>query len=280
MNAMLWMAGALFSFSLMAIGGRELADTLSVTQILFFRSLIGLAFALILLRLGRQFQHLRQTRYSLHLWRNTCHIVGQYCWFWGITVLPLAEVFALEFTVPIWTLIIAALFLGETISTRKIAAIVLGLTGVLWIVRPGLQGFSADSLIVLVSAIAYAASHSITKALSGSTHPSIILFYMCAIQLPITFVVALFDWDWPMGLDWIWLLIVGITALGAHYCIAKAMKTAEASAVVVMDFLRLPLIAAAGWLLYDETLEMAVLIGALFMLGANLVRTERKRTMR
>jgi drug/metabolite transporter (DMT)-like permease len=185
--------------------------------------------------------------------------------------LPLAEVFALEFTVPIWTLIIAAIALGEKITARKVLSILLGGLGVMVILQPGIAIINAASFIVLASAICYAVSYAATKSLSSSESVVSILFYMCLIQLPIGLVLSIPNWVWPEGLQWVWLLTIGLTALSAHYCLVNALRYAEASTVVTLDFLRLPLIAVVGALFYSEQLDVALLFGGLLMLTANIV---------
>lgn len=264
------MLGTLLSFCLMAIGARELSGEIGTFQVLFFRGVIALTvISAVIFATGQQ-HLLRTRRLILHTIRNLFHFAGQYGWFVGIGLLPLAQVFALEFTVPLWTAVIAALFLGEQLTKRKLIAILLGFIGVLIIVRPGIEIVSPAALIVLTSAVCYAVSHSSTKSLARSEHPLTILFLMCFIQLPVGFTLALPEWQLPQGTQWLWLAIIGVTALTAHYCMTKAMQHADVSIVVTMDFLRLPVIALVGVFLYQEEFELALLVGALLMLVGNL----------
>jgi len=270
-RAVVWMIGTLLSFSLMAVCARELSGEIATHQTLFIRSAIGLACISIILLASRERVKIKTNRLGLHSLRNIFHFAGQYGWFLGIGLLPLAEVFALEFTVPIWTLIVAAIALGEKITTQKVLSILLGSLGVVVILKPGIAIINAASFIVLASAICYAISHTTTKSLSSSESAVSILFYMCLIQLPIGLLLSISSWVWPAGLQWVWLLVVGLTALSAHYCMVNAMRYAEASTIVTLDFLRLPLIALVGVLLYSEQLEFALLIGGLLMLAGNIV---------
>ncbi|WP_252097728.1 DMT family transporter [Pseudoalteromonas sp. NBT06-2] len=271
MYAVTWMVGALLSFSLMAVCARELAGEVATYQILFFRSAIGLIFVSIILITSKKHINIKTKRLSLHTLRNIFHFAGQYGWFLGIAMLPLAEVFALEFTVPIWTLIIAATALGEKVTIRKIVSVLLGSLGVVIVLQPGISIIDTASFIVLASAIFYAVSHTATKSLSASDSAISILFYMCLIQLPIGLFFSITDWVWPIDMQWLWLLVIGLTALTAHYCMAKAMEYAEVTTVVTLDFLRLPLVALIGVLLYSEKPEFALLIGGLLMLVGNIV---------
>ena len=276
MRAVFWMIGTLLSFSLMAVCARELSGEIATHQTLFIRSAIGLACISIILLASRERVKIQTNRLGLHTLRNIFHFTGQYGWFLGIGLLPLAEVFALEFTVPIWTLIVAAIALGEKITTRKVVSILLGSLGVIVILKPGITIINVASFIVLASAICYSISHTATKSLSSSESAVSILLYMCLIQLPIGFFLSISNWAWPSGLQWFWLLIVGLTALSAHYCLTSAMRYAEATTVVTLDFLRLPLIALIGVLLYSEQLELSLLIGGLLMLAGNVVSLKQQ----
>ncbi len=273
-----WMAGALLSFMAMAVGGRELAGGLSTFQILFFRSLIGLgAISLLLWRAG--WGQARTARPGLHLARNLAHFGGQFGWFYGLGFIPLAEVFAIEFTTPIWTALWAALLLGERVTGPRAAAVGLGLAGLLLILRPGLQGVHPAALAVLASAVCYALSHTLTRRLALGDTPLTILLYMTVIQLPLGLIPSLAGWRWPAAELWPWLVVVGLSALSAHYCMARALALADATVVVPLDFMRLPLIAVVGALLYGEPLSALVLAGAALMLLGNWInlRAEGRR---
>jgi drug/metabolite transporter (DMT)-like permease len=277
-RATLWMSGALFSFMTMAIGGRELAGAVSTFEILFFRSLIGLiAVSIVLSRRG--WGQLATDKFGTHALRNLAHFGGQYGWFYGLGLIPLAEVFAIEFTVPVWTAILAALLLSERITRPRVIAIVLGIAGIWLILRPGLAVVHPAAIAVLLSAVGYALSHTLTKKLAGSDTPLAILFYMTAIQLPLGLFPALPHWVTPPATAWPWLIAVGIAALTAHYCMARALRLADATVVVPMDFLRLPLAAVVGFLFYSEKIEWWVFAGALLILAGSLtnIRAERRR---
>ena len=270
------MSGALLSFMTMAIGARELAGALGTFEILFFRSVIGLIAVSLLL--GRRGWHqISTTKLGLHVVRNCAHFGGQYGWFYGIAFIPLAEVFAIEFTVPVWTALLAALLLGERITRARIVAIALGIAGVWLILRPGSAVVHPAAIAVLLSAVGYALSHTLTKRLAGTDTPLAILFYMTIIQLPLGLIPALTNWVSPPPLAWPWLIAVGLTALSAHYCMARAFRLADATVVVPMDFLRLPLAAVIGFLFYAESIEAWVFAGALVILAGSLINIRAER---
>ena len=273
MNTVLWMMGTLASFSFMAIAARELSGAIDTFQILFFRSLLGLIITSLLIFAKKDLSLFSTTRLKQHFARNITHFGGQYGWFLGLSLLPLATVFALEFTVPLWTAIIAAIFLKERITAKKACAILLGLVAVVIIVNPGNDIFNYASLIVLAAAIFYALAYVSSKSLTNTEHPMTILFYMCLIQLPLGLVFTLLNWHTPNFIQWAWLLLVGVTALTAHYCITRAMQLSEVSIVVTLDFLRLPLIALVGIVLYAEDFQISIIVGGALMLLGNLINT-------
>lgn len=277
MRAFLWMTGALVSFCLMAIGGRELAGGIHTFQILLSRSVIGLLVVSAIIWRTGNLELFRTQRLKLQVGRNLFHFVGQYGWFLGLGLLPLAQVFALEFTTPLWTLLIAALFLKEKLTARKAAAIALGSIGVVLILNPGDDIVNPAALYVLGAAVCYALSYVATKALSTTEAPLTILFYMCLVQLPLGLLLGASHLVVPTPLQWVWLTLIGLSALSAHFCLTHAMKTAEVSVVVTLDFLRLPLIGAVGMALYGEGFKPMLLVGAALMLVGNLVNVYKPR---
>jgi drug/metabolite transporter (DMT)-like permease len=276
--AALWMSGTLISFMAMAIAGRQLSGQLTTFQILFFRSAIGLLIIGYLLWRSNWRQVFTQ-HFKTHAIRNIAHFGGQFGWFYGIAVIPLAEVFALEFTVPVWTAVLATLLLGEQVTRARLTAITFGVMGVFLILRPGIAVVNPAALAVLGSALGYALSHTLTRKLALVDTPLTILFYMTLIQLPLGFVTSLFDWTTPTAAMWPWILVVGVTALSGHYCMARALALADAIFVVPLDFLRLPLIAAVGFVFYGEPLDWLVLAGGALMFAGNLIniRAEKRR---
>ncbi len=278
MYSVTWMLGTITSFCLMAVGVRELSGEINTFQILFYRSAIGLllvSFIIVTLKKHRLFT---SRRLGLHLSRNIFHYAGQYGWYLGIGLLPLAEVFALEFTIPIWTAIIASLFLKEKLTIKKSISIALGMIGVLAILKPGYEIIDAASFIVLGAALCYSISHTYTKSLSSTEKPVTILFFMCLVQLPIGLACSLSDWRWPNPGQWLWLVIIGFTALSAHFCLTKAMQHAEVSKIITWDFLRLPLIAIIGVVLYNEHFDIAIIIGGIIILFGNLLNFHQSGT--
>ena len=277
-RGMLWMLGAVFYFLAMAIAGRALSAELNVYQILFVRGVVSLLIMLAILpRIG--IAKLRTRRPFAHLARNLIHLGGQWGWFTGVAAIPLAEVFALEFTTPVWTAILAAIFLGERPNRYRLAAIALGLAGVLVILRPGVTIVDAASLAVLFAAVCYASVYVMTRHMTTTEASITIVFYMTVIQLPMTLLPALSGWVWPSPALWPWVIVVGVSSMTAHYCMTQAFRHAEATVLIPLDFIRLPAAMAIGFLAYGEPLEMVVAVGAAIILAGNFVNVwgERKR---
>jgi drug/metabolite transporter (DMT)-like permease len=258
------MIGALLSFSVMAVSVRELAGRLTIFEVLALRSGIGLA---ILLAIGAArpdlMRDLTRRRLGLHVLRNSVHYASQYAWATGLTLLPLAMVFALEFTMPAWTALLAVFFLGERMTPSRIGVVVLGFIGMLIIVRPGLEGFRPAALLVLLAAFGYGITMVTTKQLTSTETTFAIVLWMNLMQLPMT--LAGSDPLFVTKIDGTMILPtlgIGIAGLSAHYCLSNAFRAGEAVVVVPLDFMRIPLIALVGWWLYGETVDIYVFLGA------------------
>lgn len=276
-RAALWMTVALASFTGMAVAARQLSYHLGTFEILFFRSLVGLI-VMAPIVLWNRVNVFRASRLGLQVGRNAVHFAGQYCWVIGVTYLPLAQVFAIEFTMPIWVALMAAVFLAERLTGPRAVAAIGGFIGVVIIVRPGLAGFNPVSVVMLGCAILFAASVVMTKVLTRSDSPLAIVFFMAVVQLPLGLLPALADWVMPTVADAPWIVVMGCVALSAHYALARALHIADASVVLPIDFLRVPIIAVVGFLFYAEALDPWVFVGALVILLANfqVVRAESR----
>ncbi|MEQ8249363.1 MAG: DMT family transporter [Alphaproteobacteria bacterium] len=276
-----WMAGTLVSFSLLAVATRELTvhAKLDLFQMIFLRSLIALAFLLpvIAVAKGPSFA----TRHPfLHFFRNTFSFIGSYAWYFGIANLPLANVFALEFTAPVWVALLAMLFLGERMTATRALAIFFGVVGTLVILRPGLAGFEWESLVVLGAALSFSCSMVATKGLTRSDSVLQVVVWMSLVQGLLAVGPAMASWQ-PVGAAaWAWIVLMGAASLSAHLCLTRALSLADATVVVPMDFLRVPLIAIVGFLTYGEHIDIWVLVGTLviFLGSYNSVRREQGAT--
>ena len=269
------MAGALTSFMVMAVAVRELSGAMSAFQMLFVRSGLGLAFLVVVLS-ATGWGQVRTQRLTGHVFRNLAHFTGQVLWIVGIKLLPLATVFAIEFTTPIWGAILAVLFLGERMNQGRWIALGGGFIGILVILRPGIGQFDPDLLIMIGCALFFGITTVITKWLTRTEGAPTILFYMTLMQMLFGLAVSVFDWA-PVALhNWPWLVLLAITGLSAHYCIVRALGYADATVVMPMDFLRLPVIAVLGFVVYAEPLDLVTLIGAVLIFAGNYYSIRRE----
>jgi drug/metabolite transporter (DMT)-like permease len=274
------MTGALFSFSASALAIRGLAKHLNVFEILSIRSSLGILTLLALVAFRPELRHaLRLQHMGLHIVRNGTHFIGQYSWALAVTLLPLATVFALEFTMPAWVALLAVPMLGERMTRVRAGSVALGFLGVLVIVRPGLASFQPMSFLVLFAALTFALSLIATKSLTNRVTPFTVIFWMNVMQLPMALA-------WPLiaaasggpslfvlrlGTDAIIpALVLGVVGLTSHYCLTSAFRVGEATVVVPLDFLRIPLIALVGWMFYGEALDAFVFAGAGLIVGGVL----------
>ena len=261
MRGVLWMGGAVLSFAAMAVAVRELQRHMGSFEIVFLRSLGMLAIVFIMLpRHG--IASIRTTRLAEHAWRNVIHFLGQVLWVYSIGALTLAMVFAIEFTMPVWTAILAWLFLHEKFTVPRTVMLTAGLVGVLVIVRPGAGGFQPAALAMILGSLCYASSFIFTKRLTSTDSALAVLFWMSVIQAPISLLTALPQWVTPVWSDAPWIIGIGIGAFTAHYCMAQAMKLVDAMVATPIDFIRLPLIAVIGSVAYGEVLDPMVFVGA------------------
>ncbi|WP_420404586.1 DMT family transporter [Nisaea sp.] len=268
--AVLWMMGALASFTSMAVAARELTQDLSVFQISFMRTVICLSLLMpYAYRLG--WQEMKTARLKTHIGRNIIHFGGQFGWIFGVSVLPLAAVFSLEFSAPVWTAILAAIFLKEKLTRIRVISIALGFAGILVILRPGSDLMQPAAFVVIGAAVCFACTYVFTRGLAATESAFKIIFYMNLIQLPIGLVLSVPVWVTPDVEMIPFIAILGIGGITSHYSIARAMAHADAAVVSPLDFLRLPLVAVIGFMLYQEPWNPYVLIGGAITFSGNLL---------
>ncbi|WP_105435388.1 DMT family transporter [Neorhizobium tomejilense] len=265
---------------LMAVSGRAVTREIDVFQVMEMRSVIAFFMLLPLVHREGGIKAMRTGILPSHIGRNVAHYVGQFAWLMGLTLIPLAQVIAIEFTAPIWAALMAAAFLGERLTWRKSVAILFGLVGVALIVRPGAAALNPGHLIVLGAAFVFAISFITTKALTRSDSATKIIFWMLVIQSVIGIVPALNVWVWPSAAIWPWIFLIAFTGTFAHYCMARALFHADATVVMPMDYLRVPLSALLGYLLYAEAIDSFTAIGAGLILAGNLFNLRRPHANR
>lgn len=280
--AALWMIGAIVSFSAMAVAGRALSSDLDTFEMMTYRSLIGVVIVILMATLRGKLGEVTTRDLPRHAVRNIAHFAGQNLWLASLTLIPLAQVFALEFTSPLWVILLAPFLLGERFTLKKFGVVLCGFIGILIVAQPGTTPLSLGTITAASAAVCFALTAIFTKQLTRQHSVTCILFYLTTMQLLFGLVCAGFDGDIDLpttdGLPWI--IVIGLGGLTAHFCITTAMTLAPATVVLPIDFARLPVIAIIGMVLYDEPLTWPVFIGAALIFGANYVNvaTESRRT--
>ncbi|HSH99704.1 MAG TPA: DMT family transporter [Reyranella sp.] len=265
------MAGWLACMAVMVIAGRETTRALSVFQVMELRSLIGFVMLWPLIHRAGGVRAMRTAHPGWQLVRNVAHYAAQCCWLAALTLIPIAQVVSIEFTMPIWIAILAVSFLGEHMGLWKNVAVGLGLVGVVVIVRPFGGEVGTGQLIALAASVGFAVSVIVVKALTRTDRVIVILFWMVAIQSVLGLVPALLVWRWPTPEVWGWLVVVAFCGTYSHYCMTRALLHADATVVVPMDFLRVPLAALVGWWVYGERVDLLTAVGAGLILVGNLL---------
>jgi len=263
LKAAMWMIGAIFSFTAMAVAAREISQTHDSFEIMAARSIIGLVLVLVIGKALGQLGHISSQRLSGHFWRNIVHFTAQNLWFWSLTMIPLAQVFALEFTSPLWVILLSPLFLGERLTLSKLAAAGLGFAGILIVARPDITNLSPGVLAAAGSALGFAATSILTKRLTRDEAIITILFWLTAFQAVFGILAATYDGqvNWPTAETLPWLGLIGVCGVLAHLSLTSALTLAPASFVMPIDFIRLPLIAVIGAMAYGEAIDPFVLGG-------------------
>ncbi len=261
--AALWMTGSIVSFTAMAIAGREVAGQHDTFEIMAVRSAIGLVLVLCFGAVIGQLGRISTARLGGHIVRNLFHFTGQNLWFLALGLLPLAQVIALEFTSPLWVVLLAPLILKERLSAPRLFAAALGFVGILIVAQPDVGRVDVGVLAAAGAALFFATSIMLTKLLTKGEAMITIMFWMTLIQLILGMAGALVDGAvrLPTAQTLPWLALVGVTGVVAHLCLTTALSLAPAGFVVPVDFVRLPLIAGLGAWFYGEPLSLPVFLG-------------------
>ncbi|MFZ5657326.1 MAG: DMT family transporter [Pseudomonadota bacterium] len=272
--ALLMLASTVF-FGLMAVAIRLASQTLHAFEIAFFRNLFGVVAALpLLVRHGPGL--LRTQHLPRYVVRCLVGVVSMLSGFWAIAHLPLAQAVSLSYSTPLFVTVLAVWLLGEQVRARRWAAIVAGFIGVLIIVRPGTDGFSFASLVALTAAVMSGIVSIQIKQLSALEPADRIVLWTTMLWVPMSLLPALTVWEWPRGITWLWVAAAGLLGTGGHMLWTRALKLGDVSALTPISFMQLPVVAVAGWLLFDEALDRWTLTGALVIFGANAYIAHRE----
>nr|CAA6812170.1 MAG: Arginine/ornithine antiporter ArcD [uncultured Thiotrichaceae bacterium] len=273
LKAALWMLGAAISFTSMAVAGREISHELDTFEIMMYRSFIGIIIVLTVAYFSNTLQQINRQRLGLHFIRNLSHFTGQNLWFYAIALIPLAQLSAFEFSTPLWVALLAPFFLNERLTKVRLLAVSIGFAGILMVAKPGSVALNPGTIAALLCAIGFAGSLIATKLLSRTTSTTCIMFWLTVMQAIFGIICAGFDGDVtvPGAAILPGVFIVGFAGLLAHYCLTTALRFAPAVIISTIDFIRLPIMALVGMLLYQEMLDGWFILGALLVFGGNFL---------
>lgn len=272
-KAVFYMTGAIASFVAMAVAGRAVSFQLDTFEIMLFRSFIGFLLVLGFILVRGEDKNISRRHMGIHVVRNLFHFSGQNLWFFALTVIPLAQVFALEFTTPLWILILSPLILGERLSRKKISVGLIGFGGALLVAQPAMSGLSLGVISAALAAVGFAGSIVLTKKLTQSETILTVLFYMTLFQLGFGIICAGYDGDiaLPSAQNLPWVILIACAGLAAHFSLTAALSLAPATLIAPIDFIRLPAIVVIGFVFYSEPVDALVILGAGIIFAANYV---------
>ncbi len=278
--AAVWMSGSIAAFTAMAVAARQIQGLHDTFEIMTARSLVGFIIVVVVAKAMGLFGDIHATRLSGHFLRNTIHFAGQNLWFWALTMIPLAQVFALEFTSPIWVMILSPLILRDRLTPAQVFGAIIGFAGILVVARPDFTAIHPGVLAAAAAAVCFALTSLATRALTRNESIVSILFWLTLMQFCFGLVLTLADGRiaLPTAITAPWLLLIGGAGVLAHLCLTNALRLAPASFVMPIDFIRLPLIAIIGALFYGEPLDALLFVGAVLIVLGNWIniRAEAK----
>lgn len=259
MRATLMVIGAMVCFSVLAVLVRVAASRLPVLEVVFFRNFFALLYLLPVMVCRRRL--LVSSHRSLHVLRAFLAYGAMYCTFTAVSLIPLSEATVLNFTMPLFATAGAVLLLGERIRVRRVLALTAGFAGVLLVLRPGAEAVSPGALLAITGSLLIALSTLLVKRLTVWDDPMTIALWMVVVLTPMSLAPALLVWQWPTPQDMLMLAAVGAVALGGHVLWIYALSVAEVSHLQPFEFLRLPMVALAAWLLFGESTTVWIWAG-------------------
>jgi drug/metabolite transporter (DMT)-like permease len=239
---------------------RVLSENLSTFEIVFWRMALSMAM-LLPWYAWKGINLLKTHRPGMHAMRAVINFTGMILWFYAISVVPLGKAVAIHFTLPLFLLVLAALFLGERVGIRRITATLVGFGGMLVVLRPGAVEIGLPELMILGSAALYAGTVVFLKFMVKTETPLALTFYTNAFIFVFSIPLAIWTWTGPSAEDIVPILIVGVMGTFAPFLYTTALRMADASVIGPTDFLRLPLTAGFAFALFGEVPEIWVWVG-------------------
>ena len=263
------------AFSLMTICVKQLGDRLPVAEIVFFRALISIVLTLIGLRVAKVSPW--GQNHGLLMLRGLCGSIALLCFFEAIANLPLASATVLQYTYPTFTALAAWLMLGEKLRKRIMLAVLIGWIGITLVVRPGWLDAGVGALPLtavmmgLGGALFTALAYVCVRRLSADEHPLVIIFYFPLLSVPITLPTMLQKGLWPQGIEWLWLIGIGLLTQLGQIWVTQALSGLPAARATSINYVQVVFAAIWGWLFFSEQLNVWIITGAALVLFATLI---------
>ena len=271
----LWMIVGAASFAVTGASVRAVSQGFSPIEVVFWRSLFG-AFLMATSLWGSGLGGLRTKRFGMHFLRALSAMAAMTTLFAAFKLLPVAEVTALCFTMPLFVTAGAALFMGEKVSVRRGTAIAIGFVGALIVIRPGGGTFSLEGLVALASAAFMASSMLLVKSLARTERASTVVLYMMILTTPMSLVPSLFVWRTPQGVEWLLLFAVAASASLTQITMAKALQAAEVTAILPFDFSKLIFASLLAYVAFGEVAGIWTWVGGGLIFSASLYTAHRE----
>ncbi len=274
-GGILWMAAAALFFSISIGLVRHLSEHINAFEQTFWRQLMGTV-VLLPFMLRRGLSVFKTPQVGANLIRNMAGYAGISLSFYSVTLIPLADSLALQFTLPLFTIVFAVIILGEKVGAHRWTATAIGFAGALVILRPGFVEINLGMIVALCAAASFGISDTLIRRLSRTDSTILIVFYGFALQLPFAIPGALYAWVWPSLEDWKWLLTLGVFSFAAQWSLSRSFVLAEASLVSPVLFLRLPCVAVIGYFFFAQVPDIWVWVGALIIFASAFYAERRE----
>ena len=262
-------------FSIMNIFIRKAAENLHVFEVVFFRNLLAFIVMLPILK-STGLVAIKMNNTKLFFMRGFFGAIGMLAGFTSLTLIPLAQATAISFSKPIFITIGATIFLGEIIKARRIAAIIIGIIGMLIIVQPGVNSFSFGIMLAIIAALAGSLNALIVKKQTLTDTPQAIVTWMVIILIPITFIPAIPVWEWPSFETWLYLWGIAIVGTLAHFSWTKSYSMADITSLQPIEFIKLPIMALLGWMMFSEIPGTWTWVGGLIIFMSTIYISHRE----
>ncbi len=278
-QGILHMVIACFWFAVMATMIRHISVNMHSFEMVFFRNLFSVMWAIPwAYKIG--LRNIKTKRWKLYGYRTISGVIGMSLLFYSLSVIPLTDAIALTFVVPIFTTLLAIIFLKEKVDIHRWAAILIGFIGVLFILRPSGESFQAASLLVIVTTLCWSSSNIMVKKLTATDDPKTIVFLAMALMTPISFPMALPYWQTPTVDQILWLVVLGWTSNQAQLSMAHAYSKADINIVLPFDFSRLIFISIFAFVFFGEVIDKWTALGAVIIFSSSVYVARKERSKR